>query len=146
MSAKDVRLYFLVQTAAAALKKNADELLYERTGLSTAQTAALAIIHGQGPLSMRELADALLQRESAMTTMVRRLEKKRLVERERSETDKREWQISLTQTGKDGLMESREAFAEINTALDGAFSGAEMRSLANNLMTLRALFSSNTSE
>ena len=140
MSAKDLRLYFLVQTAASALKKRADDLLLTSTDLTTAQTAAMAIIASREPLSMRALADALMQRESAMTTMIRRLEAKGLITRTRAKTDKRQWQIALTPLGRAGLTKSRETFAKINAALDEAFSVAEQQSLAEDLTRLRALF------
>jgi DNA-binding MarR family transcriptional regulator len=72
-----------------------------RAGGVTAQQyqALLAIGCGQGPMTMKDLAEQLLLQQNAATQMVDRLQKAGLVDRDPSATDGRSVVLTLTPTG-----------------------------------------------
>lgn len=139
MPAKDQRFFFLVQTAAHRLKTAADRAMLETGGLTTAQTAVMAIICGEGPLSQREIADRLKQRESAVGAMAERLLKAGYIARSRSATDRRAWVLTATPAGRRAFASLGAAFTRVNAALDEAFPGREMERAAKGLRRLMEL-------
>lgn len=136
MSASDHRLYFLLQRTAHALKTRADSALAEAGGLTTAQAAALIIVASDGPVSQKAIAEKLMQRESAVTTMVDRLMKAGYVARKRSPADARAWLLEATPTGLAALDEAQAPFAEINALLDDAFADCGIPAVAGALEDL----------
>jgi MarR family transcriptional regulator, 2-MHQ and catechol-resistance regulon repressor len=87
-----VRAYHTVAKAVAA--QVAEE------GLTIPQFAVLEALHHLGPLSHRELADKLLVTGGNITFVMGRLEETGLVERERSELDRRVVEARLTPAGR----------------------------------------------
>ncbi len=136
MSASQYRLYFLLQRTAHALKKEADASLAEAGGVTTAQAAVIGILVNEGPVSQKFLADRLMQRESAITTMADRLIKAGYVLRERSPTDGRAWILQATPAGREALHAIRAPFQAINTRLDTAFEDVDTEKLASGLRKL----------
>lgn len=139
MSAKDQRLFFLLQTAAHRLKKAADAAMLDASGLTTAQAAVMAIICGEEQVSQRQIASRLKQRESAIGAMAERLIKAGYITRTRSETDRRAWILEPTKTGRKALAAMGTAFAPVNALLDEAFPGDEAGRLGENLRHLIGL-------
>ena len=139
MSAKDERFFFLLQMAAHRLKTKADAALVDAGGLTTAQTAMMAIIRAGGAVTQREVAKKLKQRESAVGAMTERLLKAGYITRTRSETDGRAWNLSTTKKGQMALDAMGETFAGINALIDEAFPGREMARVAEGLRRLIAL-------
>lgn len=139
MSAKDERFFFLLQMAAHRLKTKADAALVDAGGLTTAQTAMMAIIRAGGSVTQREVATKLKQRESAVGAITERLLKAGYITRTRSETDGRAWNLSTTKKGLKALDAMGEAFAGINALIDEAFPGREMTRVAEGLRRLIAL-------
>ena len=136
MSASKHRVYFLLQRAAHVLKKEADTALSEAGGMTTSQAAVLAILHSEGAVTQRFLAEKLQQRESAITTMADRLLKAGYVTRARSPTDGRAWLLQMTDEGREALKAIQEPFQAINAELDAAFPGEDMDTLAKGLAQL----------
>lgn len=133
MSASEQKLYFLLQLSAHALRKAADAALTQAVNITTAQAAVLTVLENDGPLSQRQIAARLMQRESAVTTMVGRLRSAGYVQRKRSETDARAWVLEATQSGKTALRRAAKPFGEINTLLDECFNENEIQGLARGL-------------
>ena len=121
MSAHEERLYFLLQVAAHRLKTEADNVLMDVAGLTTAQVAVLNLIASPTQVRQRDLARRLKQNESAITAMITRLTKADLVARRRSDTDARTWLLELTDNGKKTLKRAEKTFRDINARLDEAF-------------------------
>jgi len=69
-------------------------------GLTVPQFGILEALYHLGPLSLGELADKLLVTGGNITYVMDRLEKQGLVERHRSETDRRVVQARLTPQGR----------------------------------------------
>lgn len=133
MSAKDHKLYFLLQRVAHSLKKEADAALLESGGMSTAQAAVMTIIAEHDGVSQKYLAERLMQRESAITTMANRLLKAGYITRTRSDTDARAWVLKSAPAGMAALRAIRSPFGKINAVLDEAFEDADLDQLARSL-------------
>ncbi len=138
MSAAEHRLYFLLQLVAHRLKKRADATLKQSADLTTAQAAALSIIAKDGPVTQRFVADKLSQRESAVMTMVTRLLVADYISRERSVSDRRAWELSITAKGSDALTLIKGPFDEINDLLDKNFDADDTGQLAASLKKILA--------
>tara|TARA_R110002033_G_scaffold10890_1_gene35280 strand:- start:1 stop:429 length:429 start_codon:yes stop_codon:yes gene_type:complete len=136
MSARELRIYSLLQRTAHRLKIKADTALNKAGGLTTAQAATMAIIASKGPVPQRVVAEALSQRESAMTAMAARLFKAGYIKKTRSTDDARIWQLEATDEGRKALERMREPFDRINAVLDDSFEGEDMERLARALQTL----------
>jgi len=136
MSASEHRLYFLLQLVAHRLKKKADNALVEATGITTAQSAVMGIIVKHGPVSQREIARTLSQNESAVTAMSKRLLNAGYIERTRSDTDARAWELTATRSGSESLANMRQAFMGVNDVLDSTMTPDEIAALAGNLQSI----------
>ncbi|MEM1146034.1 MAG: MarR family transcriptional regulator, partial [Pseudomonadota bacterium] len=110
------------------------------SGLSTAQSAVMTIIASRGPMTQKEVADTLSQRESAVTAMAGRLIKAGLVARERSSEDARAWQLTVTADGRAALKRVKVAFDKINAEIDQRIPEEEMSQLADNLSAIIEAF------
>lgn len=88
----------------------------KKYGLYHEQFNALRILRGQFPkaISQREILCRMLDRSSNLTRIIARLKEKKLVQVNKSDTDRREYQISITQKGLDLLAEIDKDF-ELNS-------------------------------
>ena len=96
----------LEQEAALNVQKTADALMamasdtLKPAGLSITQYNVLRILRGAGEsLACGEIAQRMITREPDMTRLLDRLEKRGLIARSRSETDRRVVQTSITPRG-----------------------------------------------
>lgn len=126
--ARQHRTYYRLQVTAHELKKTADRVL-ERTGLTTSQTAVMAIVQEFGPLTQRSVAQHLGLNESAVTAMVRRLVSGDYLERSQDIVDARVRVLHLTERGTTMLEEANVAFAAINSALESALNAKQLAAL-----------------
>lgn len=74
--------------------------VFQIKGLSESQFNMLDALFHLGPLSQSELGDKLFKSGGNITMVVDNLEKRKLVKRERSETDRRIFMIYITKQGK----------------------------------------------
>ncbi|MBO4206914.1 MarR family winged helix-turn-helix transcriptional regulator [Micromonospora echinofusca] len=77
--------------------------LAEQHGLTGAGMAALLALHRHGELTHRALADHCFVRPATATGIIDTLERDGLVERRRSDTDRRTIRLALTQAGTDRM-------------------------------------------
>ncbi len=138
MSASKHRLYFLLQLVAHRLKKRADGALKDSAGLTTAQAAVLSIIAKDGPVTQRFVADKLSQRESAVMTMVNRLLAADYISRQRSASDGRAWELTISANGLQALSNIKAPFALINDVLDKNIDAKDADRLAVSLKKILA--------
>jgi MarR family 2-MHQ and catechol resistance regulon transcriptional repressor len=68
--------------------------------LTLSQFAVLEALYHLGPLSQSQLGEKILKSNANLTTVVDTLEKKGLVVRKRSETDRRKVTVHLTDSGR----------------------------------------------
>ena len=69
-------------------------------GLTPTQLGVLEAILHLGPLTQRQLSRKVLTSAGNMTDVIDKLERRRLVHRERSETDRRAIVVDLTEEGR----------------------------------------------
>ena len=130
------RVDFLLDRVAHQLRKTADAALLGDAGLSTAQAAALRLVVEDQGITARAIAQTLGQQESAVSTMMRRLEEAGFVERGPDPQDGRVRRIEATARGRAALASLLDAFEPVDAALDPVLDGTR---IANLEATLRAM-------
>lgn len=130
------RLFHLLQLAAHRLRTAADRESLARAGVTAAQGGALFLIAKTQGATQRDVAQALHQRESAVTAMVGRLVAAGLVERERAPDDARAWVLALTPAGARALDAVRAQTRTFNARLKAELGAADHAALARALETL----------
>lgn len=111
-------------------------------GLSLAQYNILRILRGQPgrQLPCRQIGLRMVTREPDVTRLLDRLEKDGLVERDRSESDRRVVMTSVTKAGLDLLASLDEPMRRIHKDSLGHLSRAEIRDLNRLLVKARQPF------
>jgi MarR family transcriptional regulator, organic hydroperoxide resistance regulator len=134
--AREERVHFHLQIAAARLRADADRRCIEEAGITTAQAAALAVIDEQPGVSQRRLARALHQTEPSITSLVRRMIAAGLIDRTMDPSDGRTRALGLTDRGAAALRSADRAFAAINRHIDGLLTTDEVRQVTDALRRL----------
>lgn len=86
--------------------------LMEQSGLTGPQLAALQEINRQGPVSAGNIAKAIHLSQGTITGILRRLEARDLITRERGELDRRTTMIRVTPTGQSVLSQAPSLLQE----------------------------------
>ncbi|MEO9470473.1 MarR family winged helix-turn-helix transcriptional regulator [Parasphingorhabdus sp.] len=140
MSASKHRLYWRLQLAAHFLKKRADKNLLSKSQVTTAQIGVLTVIVNGIDVTQKDVATALGLNESAITAMVKRLDKMKLVERRPSKTDGRAKILQLTDAGRHVTQTAHPPFKDINEQIETVLTDQEIDNLANYLNKLTDAF------
>lgn len=77
----------------------------------------IGVLGIRGPSRMGEIADHLGLVRGAVTPIVDRLEDSGVVQRRRSETDRRAWLVELTDAGRDVFEADSEAYRQVATQM-----------------------------
>jgi DNA-binding MarR family transcriptional regulator len=113
----------------------------ERTaelGLTPAESGVLRILGRQPGISQRDLADRLGSVQSRVVVLIDGLEAKQLVVRERSVTDRRNYELRLTDAGRAMLATLRTVAADHEAEITAPLDAAERDALATLLAKLGA--------
>ena len=94
--------------------------LIKEAGLTSPQLLLLKGIDELGQISMRQLADHTNMSQATATTIMDRLESRQLVQRIRSETDKRKVHATLTDAGRALLAQAPTLAGEFHSTFSGA--------------------------
>jgi DNA-binding MarR family transcriptional regulator len=89
----------VVSRIMAALN-GAERSGFAEVGLTIPAARALLFIQRQGPMRVSQLAELLAMEDSALSHLLQKLERKRLIERERFSEDRRAVFVSLTSAGR----------------------------------------------
>ena len=141
MTEKNERIYFLLQQATHLIRKESDRELMETTGITTPQAAVLSLVNDEESVSQKKIAETLSVNESAVTTMVGRLEKEGFIAREPCPDNWRAKQIRLTSKGEDAITGIQEISARMNSKLKDLIGGDQVRQLAASLGSIIEEFS-----
>ena len=87
------------------------------SGVKLRHYGALAVLAAEGPSAQRSLGDKLRVDRSTMVSLVDELEGMGLVERRRSREDRRRYELTLTQAGKQALSEVGRVVEGVREAL-----------------------------
>ncbi|MEH1014090.1 MarR family winged helix-turn-helix transcriptional regulator [Micromonospora sp. CPCC 206060] len=99
----DAPLGRLLSIAGHLATQRWSRYLAEQHGLTVAGMAALVALHRHGELTHRALADHCFVRPATATGIIDTLERDGLVERRRSDTDRRTIRLALTPAGVDRM-------------------------------------------
>lgn len=127
----------LEQEASLNILRTNDQLqnrlgrFFREHGLTSSQYNLLRIVRGEGrPMSSLEIAERMIQVVPAMTGLLDRLEKQKLVERNRCENDRRVVYIEITDKAKKLLKRMDEPLVALHEELMGHMTKAELRELS----------------
>ncbi|MFJ9312719.1 MarR family winged helix-turn-helix transcriptional regulator [Pimelobacter simplex] len=108
------------------------QLSFERDGLTEARARLLWVLRG-GPVTQRELADALAVTPRNVTGLVDGLVATGYVARAPHPTDRRAVLVTLTDAGSTLLTSMVEGYAEMHDVLFGGLSERQLRDLRRSL-------------
>lgn len=108
------------------------QLSFERDGLTEARARLLWVLRG-GPVTQRELADALAVTPRNVTGLVDGLVATGYVARAPHPTDRRAVLVTLTEAGSTLLASMVEGYAEMHDVLFGGLSERQLRDLRRSL-------------
>lgn len=91
--------YIKLQRAAETMMTRSTRQLSDHK-LTLSQFSVLEALYHLGTLAQVDLAQKLLKSTGNMTSVLKGMEKRGLIQRERSETDNRYMQVSLTDDGR----------------------------------------------
>jgi MarR family transcriptional regulator, organic hydroperoxide resistance regulator len=143
MSSSKLRVYHKLQLAAHRVQKSADRALLATAKVNTAQAAVLAVVAAEGTITQREVARQLGINESAMTSMVGRLQRMGLLRRDRDDADVRAWRLSLSESGRGTLKRVEPPFRRINQTIEEVLATEEIARLADYLGRIANAFDEN---
>lgn len=139
MDPADQRLYFLVQRAAANLRRVTDAACLAAAGITAAQAAALYAIQAQGRPTQKELAAMLGLGETAITAMAGRLLRAGMIRRDADPGDGRARRLTLTPAGRQALDDLDVVRGRLNARLAEAVGPDAVGPLATALEALAAV-------
>lgn len=119
---------FQIRLAQLAVSRVFNEYMQE-TGLSNVQYSSLRIIAANYGITQKELALASGTPQTVMVGCLSQLEKMGLINRGRSETDKRQYHINLSKAGGDLLKRYEGTSASAHAALVEGLSKSEIKVL-----------------
>lgn len=122
----DKRLFFLIGKAKHHMFKYAEVHCEDRLGISVTQAAAVMFIGKSEGCLQKELAKTLGLNNSAVTGLVGRMIKNKLIIRQTCEDDARASRLFLAELGQAKLPEIRPLIQEINQKLTHGFSEDEI--------------------
>jgi DNA-binding MarR family transcriptional regulator len=91
-------------------------------GITQAEAHVLALLADEGPLTVGSLGVAFGQRPSTLTSVLRRLEARDLIERHGNPADRRSFVIELSAGGAVAAARVKEEVAALERAVAGAVS------------------------
>lgn len=101
---------YLLNVSARLLRRNLDSKLVEYD-ITTSQWAVLKLLSAESPLTQAQIAERLNSDRATSGSVIERLIKKELLLKTTNPTDRRAFDISLTQNGID-IVESLTKLAE----------------------------------
>lgn len=123
------------------MMKALDAGCLEQLGITTTQLTALMVLKEHENCLMKELANALMLDNSAVTGLAKRMLANGLIERSTCETDSRASRLSSSDKGKDVLKKGMTLLQDLNSEMDKGFSERELDTVARYLQHVTQLFS-----
>ncbi len=132
----DDRLIFLLGQARHHIYTSLDQALLGRAGITTAQAGAIFCLMKNDGCLLSQLSQWLMLDKSAITGMVDRLEKKKMVERRNDSSDRRVIRIHLTEAGRAASAQALTVVRKYNKAVKEGFSTKEIETFGRVLQTI----------
>lgn len=132
--------YLLTRTETAMSNYIRQQFAGAGLGVTPAQLGILFLLKGKDGRTMTELGRELGTDNSAVTRAVDRMEKSGLVERRNNSNDRREYCITITETGIRETARARKIIDSINAKISAGFSQPELDALRKGLVKMYGLF------
>ena len=129
------RLWLVIMRSHHALRLLAEQSI-ANAGLCLTDFAALEALLHKGPLSISEIQDKVLLASGSMTAAIDRLEKRGLVVRKSTSTDRRARIVELTDEGKQVATTFFEKHARDLETLMSVLSAKEKKQMYESLKKL----------
>ena len=133
----EARTFLLfVQTADAVLKYSEAEL--NKAGLSLIKHMVLQLLeaHG-GTLTPSQIAHLVLREKHNITTLIRRMERDRLIKIRADAKDRRSVHVTITKKGKQAIIDTAPVSRNIVKTVMASFPDSSTAFLEKSLKTLR---------
>jgi DNA-binding MarR family transcriptional regulator len=133
---RDVTLLYLIKQVELAVRQSLDDVV-ATADLTTLQYTALTVLERHPGITSAELARNSFVRAQTMAEMVTYLLGRGLVARERDESNRKQYLLTLTSEGQRVLTELFDPVADIETKLLDGFDGGQTEILRTNLLRCR---------
>lgn len=120
--------FLLAQVGAHASEAFAVRI--REVGLTPSDAGVLRVLGRSAGMNQRQLADRLRAAPSRVVALIDSLQQRGLVERVRSETDRRNYELHLTTTGKAVSQDLTRLAAQHETAMSAGLTGSQRDGLA----------------
>ena len=135
------RLIYKINLARHTMMKTMDAGCQQKLGISTTQLTALMVLKERENCLMKELAEALMLDNSAITGLAKRMQNNQLIERVPCESDSRASRLRLSAKGREVLSKGMGLLIEVNTLMEQGFSEEELDTVARYLDQVTDIFS-----
>jgi DNA-binding MarR family transcriptional regulator len=133
---RDVSLLYLIKQVELAVREALDEVV-ATADLTALQYTALTVLERHPGITSAELARSSFVRAQTMAEMVTYLLGRRLVTRERDESNRRQYLLSLTDEGRKILDEVFDEVADIESKMLDGFDAGQTEILRTYLLRCR---------
>lgn len=120
------RLFHLIAQARQNLFRSADKVFLDALGVSGTQVVALFAIEREPGCLLKDLASQLQLKNSAITSLVVRMEENGLIVKQPCSIDGRASRLNVSGKGKAVLAKAYPLLNAINVQLKNGFSEAEI--------------------
>ncbi|MCG5029964.1 MarR family transcriptional regulator [Mesosutterella sp. OilRF-GAM-744-9] len=131
----DSTLGFILGRVSRKVHYRLDDIFKSRH-MTIEQWVGLRIIHEDGPLCQKKLADRMEKNQNTTKALVDRLEDKGLIRRTVDPGDRRNLTLTLTDQGLDLLCSLSPLEAEVNALIEGSLTQKQTETLKNLLLKL----------
>lgn len=131
------QIFRLMHQAHRALFRAADRTLALRFDITAAQHGVLLYLYEHDGASMGEIGRAVGLKNAAISGLIDRMQKKRLLHRKPSERDGRSYVVELLPYGKEVIAASKMLIVEANSKLLEGFSADELGLFGEFLKTMK---------
>ena len=121
----DKRLFFLISKARHNLHKRMDGLMEVAVGISITQVAALLALEARDGRQMKDIGRFLGLNKSAVTGLVGRMEKNRLLKKKADAFDGRAARVFMTARGREILGRAKPVIKAENARMLRGYNQAE---------------------
>lgn len=135
----EVEAYLNIIKTADVLQQSAAVVL-KRRSISEAQYNVLRILRGAGDAGLKcsEVGERMVTRDPDITRLLDRLEKQQLIERNRSQTDRRVVTTRITASGLHLLEELDSPLRQQSLAMFAKLTPAQLQTLIESLEAIRS--------
>lgn len=123
------------------MMKAMDAGCLEHLGISTTQLTALMVLKEREHCLMKELADALMLDNSAVTGLAKRMQANDLIVRSPCESDSRASRLSLSVKGQRILSDGMALLQDVNARMNDGFNDDELDTVCRYLQHVTDVFS-----